>query len=225
MVRMLMSWLVAGILATSHAEAASLSVLPIKLEVIAPNASSVATLKNEGDRPLNVQIRLFRWAQTDGDDKLVPTQDVVASPPIASIPANGEYHVRIMRTLRTPVLGEENYRLVVDELPDINRQRNGVVAIVMRYIIPVFFLSADASQPKLSWSMVKRSGKVFLAAANSGDKESRIADLSLGEKVVAKGLAGYVLGHSTKVWAMNGLTASTVKASSEQGPFDAPLLR
>jgi fimbrial chaperone protein len=31
--------------------------------------------------PVNVQIRVFRRSQNDGEERLEPTEDVVASPP------------------------------------------------------------------------------------------------------------------------------------------------
>jgi fimbrial chaperone protein len=220
-----MACVLAVALMAAGAQAGTLSVMPIKLEVIGPASASVVTLKNEGDGLLNAQIRVFHWTQPAGDDSLEPTDDVAASPPIASIPPGGTLQVRVMRTRQEPVQGEEAYRVVVDELPDPNRQRNGVIALVMRYILPAFFLSPDASQPKLTWGLRKQGGKLFLAATNSGDKEARIADLSLGRTIVGKGLAGYVLGHSTRMWPLKGAGAGVVKARSEQGPLSAPLAR
>ena len=213
------------IVVASGAQASSLSVTPIKIEVVEPGASSSAILRNGGDQPLNAQIRVFRWTQTDGEDTLESSQDVIASPPVASIDPHGEFHVRVMRTSQEPIQGEENYRLVIDELPDANRQKNGLVSVVVRYVVPLQFLSADASQSRLTWSITNHDRRTFLAATNSGDKSARIADLSLGKTVVGKGLAGYVLGHSTKFWPLKGASSGEVKARSEQGPINAALAR
>jgi fimbrial chaperone protein len=130
-----------------------------------------------------------------------------------------------MRANKEPFHGEENYRLVVDELPDANRQRNGAVAVVVRYIVPVFFLAQDASPARLTWSLLRQNGSNMLSAENSGDKEIRIADLSLGRSLIGKGLAGYVLGHSTKVWPLTKAGAGQVKAQTDKGPLSASLGR
>ena len=47
---------------------------------------------------------------------LTPTNDVVASPPLASLQPNTDYTVRVVRTRKDPAVKEEAYRLLVDEL-------------------------------------------------------------------------------------------------------------
>ena len=152
------------------AQAASLTVVPISIDVPQPAAVAVITLRNREARPLNAQIRVFRWTQVDGGDRLEPTEDVIASPPIVTINAGADYLVRLQRTAPGALAGEEAYRAVIDELPNPNRQRNGAIAIVLRYLVPTFFLSPDATQPKLAWSIVRRGGAVVVTAVNSGDR-------------------------------------------------------
>src|SRR5215472_2555055 len=87
--RVLMGTLAAAGLATlsplASSWAASLQVAPVLVEVAAPGAASTLKLRNEGSAPINVQIRVFRWSQTNGEEKLEPTGDVVASPPLAKL--------------------------------------------------------------------------------------------------------------------------------------------
>ena len=64
-------------------QAASLQVAPVLVEVPAPGATSTLKLHNEGTKPLDAQIRIFRWTQVNGVDTLTPTDDVAASPPAA----------------------------------------------------------------------------------------------------------------------------------------------
>src|SRR6266480_3035066 len=65
--------------------AASLQVAPVSIEVTAPGAGATIKLHNEGTTKINTQIRVFRWVQIDGQEKLQPTDDVVASPPMARL--------------------------------------------------------------------------------------------------------------------------------------------
>jgi fimbrial chaperone protein len=212
---------------SARAEAASLSVLPITVDVVTPATTATVTVRNGESRPLAAQIRVFRWTQVDGQDRLDPTEDVVASPPVVTINGGADYIVRLERTAGQEIGGEEAYRVVVDELPNPNRQRNGSVALVLRYLIPAFFFSADATQPKLVWSLAHRGGATLLQAANSGDKRIQIVDLKLGASMVSKGLAGYVLGHSTRSWVVPAgsvlTNAAVVSASSDHGAIHAPL--
>lgn len=103
----------------SPSQAASLRVAPVVLDLRAPTAASTIRIWNDARRPINVQIRVFRWVQRNGEDAYEQTNDVVASPPITTLRPGGENLVRIVRTSKRPVDGEESYRLVVDELPDL----------------------------------------------------------------------------------------------------------
>jgi len=81
------------------------------------------TLRNEGTTPINAQIRVFRWSLVNGQEKLEPTDDVVASPPSVTLTPKGQYIARIVRVSKQPVAGEESYRLLVDQLPDLSKQK------------------------------------------------------------------------------------------------------
>jgi len=125
--------------ASFPASAGSLQVEPVLVDVAAPGAASTVTLRNEGTAPINAQIRVFRWSLVNGKEQLDPTNDVVASPPSVTLTPKGQYITRIVRVSKQPVVGEESYRLLVDQLPDLSQQRNGAVNLMVRYSIPVFF--------------------------------------------------------------------------------------
>ena len=66
----------------------------------------------------------------------------------------------------------------------------------------------------------------MLVATNSGDRSSRISNLRLDQNVIFGGLAGYVLGHSTRMWPLPAkASGARVTADSNTGPIDAPLSR
>ena len=208
------------------AQAASLSISPIRVDVPAPASAASVNLRNDGALPANIQIRIFKWTLNKGEDFYEETDDVVATPPVASVPPGGSALIRILRTGDAPVVGQEAYRLIVDEIPDANRVRNVGVNVALRYAIPVFFLNGAASQPKLAWSVRSEGGKRMLVAVNSGDKSSRISNLSLGNTNLYKGLAGYVLGHSTRMWPLPAKASGPrVTADSDAGAIDATLSR
>ena len=212
------------------AEAVSLRVAPTTVELIAPDSSAVLNLRNEAKRPINVQIRVFRWSQEAGVEQLKPTSDVVASPPATELGPNADYVVRIVRVSKAPVRTEESYRIVVDELPDPSRRKAGTVSLVVRHSIPVFFRDADASSPQVSWGLTAAGNSLMLTARNKGDSRLRLSDLALsqsGKRVGGrKGLVGYVLGGSTMQWPIpraKQLSGGSVTLSgqSHTGPFDA----
>jgi Spore Coat Protein U domain len=70
-----------GLFAPRSGCAASLQVAPVFLDIAAPAAAATVTLRNTGATPIATQIRVFRWVQEEGRERLEPTADVVASPP------------------------------------------------------------------------------------------------------------------------------------------------
>ncbi|MBB3238340.1 molecular chaperone [Phyllobacterium endophyticum] len=80
------------------AQSASLRVSPTNPGMIAPGSSGVLTLTNEAKRPINVQIRVFRWTQVNGAEQLDPTNDVV-SPPSTTLASVKEYAVLYSDTI------------------------------------------------------------------------------------------------------------------------------
>jgi fimbrial chaperone protein len=214
-------------------QAASLQVAPVLVEVPTPAATSSLKLRNEGTKPLDAQIRIFRWTQVDGADLLTPTEDVAASPPLASLRPNTDYTVRIVRTNTEPVVKEESYRLLIDELPTPAAGAAATVNIALRYSIPVFFSVPGAAAPKLSWELQQRGNKPVIVVNNAGDRRIRLAKLKFtdGRGAIAyfgDGLAGYVLGHSSrnfdvpanaKGFGTGGVVS--ISAQSDVGPIEA----
>lgn len=212
-----------------------LQVSPVTVEIAAPGAAATLKLRNDGSLPIETQIRVFRWSQMDGQEQLTPTGDVVASPPSTSLQPGTDYTIRVVRVARQPVAAAESYRLLVDELPNAGARRNGTVALVMRYSIPVFFYARDAAEPVVGWSIERAQGRLFLASTNRGDRHVRISALSLrderGAQVsLGQGLVGYVLGRSAMRWPIPSpaarLLASgplVVTAQGNRGPIHAVL--
>jgi fimbrial chaperone protein len=218
--------------ASLPAKAGTLQVEPVLIDVTAAGASaSTVTLHNAGTAPINAQVRVFRWSQANGQEKLEPTDDVAASPPVLTIGPNGKNLVRIIRQSKEPIVGEESYRLLIDQLPDLTQQKNGAVNLMVRYSLPVFFGAHNKKSPTLAWSVAVKGDKVTLSAHNTGDRRLRISALTLrdatGHKIsLGAGLAGYALGQSTKMWVVpgHGFAAhgsASVSAQSDGGPIQA----
>lgn len=218
----------------SAASAASLQVSPVLVQVNAPAKTTVVRLKNLAGEPLNAQVRIYKWVQEDGADKLVESTDVVASPPIATVKPNGEYVIRLVRMSKAPVAAEESYRLLIDEIPDTAKPKSSGISFRFRYSIPVFFgLKADA-KPALNWSITNKGGKAFVTVRNDGDRRARLADMKVlsaaGTPVYARGgLVGYVLAGSTASWPLKGAkglsqgSSVAIKALTEDGSLQTTI--
>ena len=213
--------------------AASLQIAPVSLEIPAPGAAATVSLRNESTQPLSAQVRVFKWTQTNGEERLEPTNEVVSSPPTVTLAARANYALRVVRINKAPVANAESYRLLIDELPDPNRQKGGAVTLVLRYSVPVFFESPAAGGPRIDWSVEKRGSRVVVTAKNSGDRHLRIAVMKVRDAKgtlvgFGNGLTGYVLAHSTMQWTAFGRTSgfspggsAAITAQSDLGPVNA----
>jgi fimbrial chaperone protein len=221
-----------GAMATTPARAdAVLEVAPVLLDIQAPSATGTVSVKNDNARPTTIQVRLFRWRQGDGEERYEPTQDVVASPPIADVAPGATLTIRVIRTAQTPVEGEESYRLVLDQLPESDRSGRAKVAMLLRQVLPVFFAQGDRSAPQVTWSVGRGPKGYVLRAHNAGDQRLRVAQVTLtgaGQAPIklGGGLLGYVLGHADMSWTIGKARAFrpgalTVRGESDHGEFRA----
>lgn len=216
-------------------DAGELSVTPVTIAATAPTNAATLTLRNLGQKPINAQIRVFRWSQEGGVEKLERTSDVVVSPPITSLPPRVDYLVRVVRVAKTPVAKEESYRILVDEIPDRGPRENGTVTLMVRYSIPVFFAAGDAAAASVAWRLERADGGLRLAVRNNGAKHLRLANVRIKDKAgaiipVQDGLVGYVLGGAAMAWPLTRINAGSVAsgqveliADSGSGPVHAPL--
>ena len=224
--------LLPGWVAASGASAASLQVAPVLLEVVAPGAATTVTLRNTGAKPITTQVRVFRWIQEGGRERLEPTEDVVASPPAIELRPAQDYVVRAVRLTKNPVAGEEAYRLFIDELPEVS-QRPLTVNFVVRHAMPLFFDAPGSSAPELAWHVTQNKHGISLSAANAGDRRIRLAAIRISDGAgksisFGPGLVGYALGHSAMSWTAAASRAGfppaakvTISGQTEEGPFDA----
>ncbi|NRF67829.1 molecular chaperone [Aquincola sp. S2] len=213
------------------AQAAALRVQPVLVDVTAPGAASTLRLHNTGTKPVNVQLRVFRWTQVEGKEVLEPTQDVVTSPPALTLAPNGQAAARIVRVSKRAVQAEESYRLYVDQLPDLAQQEANTVSLLVRQSIPVFFSHPACKRTPSAWSIVADNGSAAIVAENSGESRERISSLRIqlpnGENIsLGDGLAGYVLGGSQMRWSLGagpfaGVESVAVSGQTEKGPFQA----
>ncbi len=215
-------------LAPGPAAAQSLQVAPLMIDLPPASTTSVLTLQTNNKEGLVVQARVFRWSQADGGEKLEKTEDVVVSPPVLIVRGGTPSTVRLVRVSKTPVSGEETYRVLIDEIPDRKSLQAGTVALVVRQSLPVFFAGNDTHPGQLSWKAVERKGKLVLEASNTGQRRVKLSKLSVIDEnnhdLVKNGGLAYVLGGQTKAWELSGAAAGktlTIKAESDTGPVNA----
>ncbi len=183
-------------------------------------------LTNDGDRPLRAQVRVFRWQQVDGEDDLVETTEVVASPPFVEIRPAGQQVIRLVR-FGSEALNmadcEQTYRIIVDELPAANAAQQPGLQYVLRYSVPVYLTNPTCQdiQPHLTWKLEASADGMWLDVVNSGAAHAQLASVVFvaanGQRVeINAGLLGYVLPGAHRRFAL----ATPAEAFTQAGNLE-----
>lgn len=217
-----------GIAGAGPAWAGSLSVMPVRVDVAAGRRFCSLTLGNDTDRPMTVQVRAFAWVRDEtGADIIEPDNRFIVNPSITTI-APGT--TRLMRCSLpagdSAMQAEEQWRLIVDQLPDPNFvAAPGTVQTLLRISLPVFRVG-DKAAPLLSASL----GKQSLRLANTGTRHIKALAVTLrgpdGDAVTAD-RAFYLLAGGAQVVPFERLPrggVSTVHVRAEEGEFDVALV-
>ncbi len=90
----------------------------------ADNTATELWIQNQGSEATTMQVRIVRWQQQDGFERYQPQQDVVASPPVVRIEKGKKQLIRLIKQSPVPAGVEQAYRIIVDEIPNLNRPVN-----------------------------------------------------------------------------------------------------
>lgn len=176
-------------------QASGLQVEPVSVTM--RERSDIIWLTNAGTEPIQAQVRVYRWSQGPEGEALVPSETLVASPPIVRIPAGGRQLVRLVSSGAQSC--EDTFRLKIDELPGQAPTGSGL-RYVLHYSVPVFVTRPECkdSEPKLTWRLVPGDGGLLLQVENTGAIHAQLAQVSYvdprGRRIeLTGGLMGYVL--------------------------------
>lgn len=211
------------------AGAGSLSVNPVRVNLAAGQTTSVLTVRNEGPEPALVQLEMMRWSQPEGVDQVQPTRDVLASPPIFTLPAGGSQIVRL--GLRGPLVDgpqELAYRLLIKEVPPVRTSPVQGVQIALNISLPVFVLppaaAAAALPPVLRWQARPTADGLWLRADNDGHLHVQVTGLHLaGGERLPRFAAAYLLPGARREWKVSHTAAVggalSLVADTDAGPL------
>jgi fimbrial chaperone protein len=162
------------------ASAGSFSVNPVRVDLSAKQPVASVTVRNDGAEPTVVQLELLGWAQADNNDVYDSTSELLATPPLFTVPPGGSRVVRVGLRRRPDPLHELTYRLYLQEVPPpLDADFRGM-RMTLRVGVPVFVAANSQTKPELTWSTVAEpGGKIKLGLVNSGSEHVKIADLEL----------------------------------------------
>ena len=197
-----------GVLAMAPAVAAGLQVTPTSLTLQAKQSADGLWLSNTGSKPLQAQVRVYRWTQENDQERYEATRALAISPPMLELAPGARQLLRVIR-LGAPPAAEESYRLIVDELPPGDQDRPAGLQFVLRYSVPVFLAPpGDAAlAPELRAQLSFEGEQARLSVHNRGGQHAQLADLVFvdalgGRHAIASGLFGYALAGQRMRWPL-----------------------
>jgi fimbrial chaperone protein len=184
------------------AGAQALKVIPVNVQMPPGQRTATLTVINEGSTETAIQIRAYAWDQPDGKDQLTTSNEVLASPPLTSIPAGATQIVRLVLR-QTPEGREATYRILLDQIPSASVP--GEVKIVLRMSIPIFAQPTNRTASHVRFHVERDAGQVYLVGINDGLRHEAIRDIVLstsdGRKLMtAPGVTPYILAGVTRRW-------------------------
>lgn len=218
--------------AAGAARAGSFQVGPVSATLSADHPVAALTVRNTGGSPAVIQLEAMAWTQADGVDKYAPATDILATPPIFTIPAGGSQVIRVGS--RAPATqGERAYRLFLREIPPPPKPGFRGMRMALEISLPVFVVPSTAIAPALQWqATVVDARHLRIRVTNTGSAHARLTRFTLAR---AKGAAPlpmprktvYVLPGTSHEWLVEAAVASgddlRLTAQTDSGTVQADL--
>jgi fimbrial chaperone protein len=219
--------------AATPAAAGSFSISPIRVEFSANQKIGVLTVRNEQDTPVLVQVETLAWSQADNKEVYVATRDVLATPPVFTLPAQGQQILRVALRRDADTTRELSYRLALQEVVAEAPKEFTGLRVALRLSLPIFVDPPDGSRADLQWSAhVDASGDLAINATNQGNGHIQLSGFSVyldsPDATFTNSGARYVLPGSHASWSFKTVgkpvaQSLTIRGYSDRGEFSAQM--
>jgi fimbrial chaperone protein len=217
----------------SSALAGSFQVSPVSATLTGRQPVSALTVRNTGSVPAVIQLEAMAWSQPGGKDQYVPATDILATPPIFSIPAGGSQVIRV-GSRQPPGSGERAYRLFLREVPPAPKPGFNGLQMTLQISLPLFIQPDAAMAPRLEWQATRMAdGQVRIHVTNLGQVHARLSRIKLSAGPDANPLpisdkTIYVLSGTSHDWMVKAPIAAGTRlhfiGEADGGPVQADLV-
>lgn len=202
------------------AAAGSFTLSPIRIDFSPDYRDTAIAIQNEAPTPVSVQARVYAWHVENGEDRYLPTKQILIAPPIMTIAPNTPQVVRAAFRFPADEHKEMAYRIFFAELPQVREGNKLQVDMILTIGIPVFMAPRVPSEPEPpTWSAQIRGlsdGKpiLHLSVENRGNMHFRIdrmqarelvqhgaaTDRNTGPLLSSQEMGSYVLAGTERHW-------------------------
>lgn len=190
--------------------ASNIAIRPVKVLFDEQNKTAVLTISNRSDEPTVFQSSFKEWQLIGGESHFTDTDDIVASPPIFTVPSNSTQTIRLA-ILAKPAEIERSYRLFLEQIPSSSEtgQLQGL-KVAMNFSLPVFLAPAigNAEQGEITWKVQHQPGhQFFVQAKNNTRLHAPISEVGLFDEsqtlITQQTKHQYLLPGSTLYWELD----------------------
>ena len=224
--------MILALAAAVPAAAGNFSIAPVRIELRGAQRTAVLTVHNDDAAPLLIQVSTLSWSQPGGEEEYGPTHELLATPPVFTLPPKADQIVRVALRREPDPARELAYRVLLAEVPSAPAKDFTGLQVALRLSLPVFVRAAAPATAALNWRAQWQSdGTLSLTATNGGKAHLQISDFNLqfaGSSASAHGpVSRYVLPGSAVSWKLtppSGVAhdaAITITGLSDQGEFRA----
>ena len=212
--------------------AGSFEFTPLRAHLSEQTPTAVITAKNNGDAAVVVQLQLLKWAMDGDQDVYASSDEVLATPPIFTLPVAASQVVRVGLTQPIDSGREQTYRLFFEEVPPPPEPGYQGLRTALRVGLPIFVAPGIPANPELNWHALRNGQReIKLHVTNTGNAHMQLIVLALRPRAGVPALAelkapGYILAGQGREWAVrlqDGLPGNNIHLSAEtdSGPLEA----
>ncbi len=211
------------------AAAGSFTVAPTRVELTPDDPVGAVEVTNRGPSAVLLQLELYRWHAPDGRERLDPTRDLLAVPPLFRLAPGESRTIRVGLRVPFPEEREGSWRLVVAEVPEAEPPTRGGVRFALRLSLPVFARVPGAAADVL-WSLRRQGDRLVVEAYNRGRAHLRhlriLLEDATGRRHTVTTEAGYLLPDERARWVLTPAPAAAPRAllvETDKGTRRVPL--
>jgi spore coat protein U-like protein len=144
----------AAVAGSRRADAGTLQVDPVLVEIGDVRRTGSVTVRNEGDVPVTIRAYPLAWRREGGEDRYDETADIIVSPPVFTIAPHAIQTVRV--GARRPAAAPRSYRLIIEEVPEPAPADSGV-RVALRFNLPLYSNLAAGVPADLRWRAYRQA--------------------------------------------------------------------
>jgi len=169
-----------GHLLTAEAQVA---ISPVRIDLSDDHNKDVIRISSQSETTVSYQVEIVSWSQSEERREIYsPTEDVLAVPPLFTLPPGEEQIVRVGLLTDADPSTEQSYRMFITELAGPQEEKAETTGVNMRLRLGIPVFVAPRALPNSSLNLVDSrqiENQLFMQMQNSGNTHVRISEVQL----------------------------------------------